>query len=299
MPWIIFALLTPAMFGISNFIDKFLVEKRIKNPLLITLFMGVISFFLGIFIVITRGFPMLPQTEFVLIIISGILLNFYLLPYFKALSLDDASRIVPFFSFIPIFILILSYLFLGDRLTTRELIGFAIVIFGGFILGAEKIHKGIFKPRNSLWFMIGSSFMYAIATILFKFVLVKEGLLTTFGYQSIGIGIGAFLMLLYTPLRSIFISEAKKFKVDTWSLMSLNETIAVGAEFSYAYAILLAPVALVSVVGSVQPFFVLIYGLILSIFFPHIVKEEIDKATIGTKAFSILLIFIGIYLLYT
>lgn len=301
MPWIIFALLTPSLFGISNFIDKFLVEKRIKSKsaLLITIFMGLVSFLLGIIILTFKGFPLFSPIQILLVLISGIFLNFYLFPYFKALTLDDASRIVPFFSFIPIFILILSYVFLGEKLTSRELIGFMIVISGSFILGAEKIHKGIFTLRKSLWLMIISSFMYALSSILFKSILLTQDLLVTFGYQSIGIGIGSFFILFYSPIRNLFVSEAKKFKVDTWTLLSLNESLAVTAQFSYSYAFTLAPTALVSVIGSAQPFFVLIYGLFLSAFFPHIVREEVDKATIYTKAFSILLIFLGIYFIYT
>jgi drug/metabolite transporter (DMT)-like permease len=132
----------------------------------------------------------------------------------------------------------------------------------------------------------------------FRGVIIEESLLTAFGYQSIGIGIGSFFTLLYTPLRKSFIKEAKKFKKDTWVLLSLNEVAAAIAQFSYSYAFTLAPAALVSVVGSAQPFFVLVYGLLLSVLLPHIVKEEIDKATIGTKVISILLIFFGIYLLY-
>jgi uncharacterized membrane protein len=56
IPWIYFALASAAFYSVTNFIEKFLVEKRIKDPLLITIFSGLTSLILGIIILAFKGF---------------------------------------------------------------------------------------------------------------------------------------------------------------------------------------------------------------------------------------------------
>src|SRR5579863_5629115 len=105
--WIFFAISAQALFGVSAFIDKFLVEKRIKEPFLITILAGLASLTMGILIFIFKGFHVIEIKQLVLILVSGILLELYLIPYFKALAIDDASRVVPLFQFVPVFVLVL------------------------------------------------------------------------------------------------------------------------------------------------------------------------------------------------
>ena len=65
---------------------------------------------------------------------------------------------------------------------------------------------------------------------------------------------------------------------------------------NFAYAI--GPVALVNVFGGFQPVFILLYGLILTKFFPRIIHEETSWITIKSKIAAIIGIFIGLYFLY-
>jgi drug/metabolite transporter (DMT)-like permease len=236
--------------------------------------------------------------QLILILISGIFLDFYLIPYFKALTLDDASKVVPLLQFSPIFVLVLSYIFLDEALTSRQLLGFALIIVSGFVLGAERIEKGIFTSGKSFWFMILASFLFSITGVLFKFVVITQDFWLTLAYESIGMGIGAFILLLRPAYRSSFRREIEKIKLDTSALLAVNQCFSVLAQLAISYAFFLAPAALVSAIGGVQSFFVLLFGFILSIWFPRIIREKTDKITIVTKVISIFFIFIGVYLVY-
>jgi uncharacterized membrane protein len=299
MSWIIFAIAAPALFSVTNFIDKFLLEKKIKDPLLVTILAGLASLLVGIFIFVFKGFSIIEIKQLVLIVISGIFLEIYLIPYFKALTLDDTSRVVPLFQFMPVFVLILSYVLLGESLTGRQLSGFVLIIIGGFVLAAKKIEKGIFKLRASFWFMLLASLLYAITGVLFKLVVVAQDFWLILAYENIGIGIGAIILLLWPPYRIAFQQEVKKLTLSIWGLLSVNQAFYVLALFSMFRAVLLAPVTLVSVINGTQPFFVLLYGLVLSVWFPYIIKEDIEKNTVLTKVLAIILIFTGGYLVYS
>ncbi|MHB8599155.1 MAG: EamA family transporter [Ktedonobacteraceae bacterium] len=299
MSWIVFAIVTQVLFAVSNFIDKFLIDKRIRDTLLVTILAGLASFLLGLLIFLVRGFSIIETKQLVLILISGILLELYLIPYFKALTMDEVSRIVPLFQFMPVFVLILSYFILGEALTGKQFLGSVFIIGGGFILAAKKIEGGgIFKLRKSLWLMVIASLLYAVTGVLFKWVVVAQDFWLTLAYEDIGMGIGAIILLLWPSYRAGFRRETRKLKLSTWGLLFVNETVYVLALLSMFYAILLGSVALVSVIGGVQPFFVLLYGLILSIWFPSIIQEDIQRETVLLKALAILLIFIGGYLVY-
>jgi transporter family protein len=299
MSWIVFAIITQVLLAVSNFIDKFLIDKRIRDPLLVTILAGLVSFLLGLLIFLFRGFSLIETTQLVLILISGILLEIYLIPYFKALTMDDASRIVPLFQFMPVFVLILSYIILGEALTGKQFLGSVFIIGGGFVLAVKKIEGGsIFKLRKSLWLMVIASLLYAVTGVLFKWVVVAQDFWLTLAYENIGMGIGAIILLLWPSYRAGFRRETKKLKLSTWGLLLVNETVYILALLSMFYAILLGSVALVSVIGGIQPFLVLLYGLILSIWFPSVIEEDIQKGTVFLKALAILLIFIGGYLVY-
>jgi len=76
-------------------------------------------------------------------------------------------------------------------------------------------------------------------------------------------------------------------------ILVINEVIYLVGHVLNFLAVSLAPVALVSALGGIQPFFMLVFGIILSIFWPKIIKEDITKKTLLIKFVSVLLIFLG------
>ncbi|MBI4009488.1 EamA family transporter [Candidatus Roizmanbacteria bacterium] len=297
MSWFFYALATPALYSVTNFIDKFLIEKKIKEPILLTIFGGFTVFVLGICILLIRGFKIFDIKELGIILLAGVFLELYILPYYKALKLDDTSRVVPLFQFIPIFALVLSALFLGETVHLKQLVGILFIVSGGFILSAEKLSGGIFKPRKSLWYMLLSGLLYTMVGIIFRFVVKSKDFWTTLGWEYIGIGIGALILLMLTSKRKQIPYELKRIK-SSLPLITINNSLAIVAQISESYAVSLAAVPLVSSVGGTQPLFVLIYGLILTKLFPRFIKEDIRRQVLLIKVVSIVVIFAGLYLIY-
>jgi len=297
MPWYIFAVATPTFYSLSNFIDKFLLEKKIKNPILMTAISGIASSFIGVLIGLVTGFKNIGINQTILIIFAGILLIFYLLPYFEALKIEDASRIVPLFQFIPVFTLILSSVFLKETLTNRQIIGLVLVVVSGILLSVKKIEGGILKPRKSLWFMLLASLMYGAVGILFRLVVKDVDFWTALSYEYMGIGVGGAMLFLLPGIRKRFKKDIKPIK-DSSGVIILNNGLAIVAQVSESYAISLVAVPLVNIIGSIQPLITLVEGILLTLWFPHLIKEDIRKLVVIHKLISILLIFIGLYLVY-
>ncbi len=299
MSWILLSLIAPLLYSFTNYLEKFLIDKKIKNPLNLVILGGILSFFISLLIFLIHGFVLLNITQILILIISGILGLFYLIPYFKALALDDASRVIPLFQFLSIFVLILSYFLLHEQLSQFQLLSFIFILTGGILLSLEKSPEGIFRQRKSFWYMMLACLLASGISILFKYAHVPNDYWLSFAYQELGGMFGAIILLLVPRLRRSFFLEIRTFQKNVWLFLSLDEILDRLAGFVYLYASLLAPVALVAVVTDVQPFFVLVEGIILSVWFPHIIKEDLSRKTLGIKIISILLIFMGIYILST
>ena len=297
MPWYFFAAAPMFLYGVSNFVDKFLIEKKIKDPLAMVTLSGLVTGFLGLVIGFISGFRYLGESQTVLILLAGLFLIFYLIPYYKALKLDDVSRVAPLFQFIPVFTLILSTIFLKETLSTRQTVGLILVVIAGIILSTERIESKLFRPGKAMWLMILASFMYSCVLILFRFVVREAGYWTTLSWQYIGIGVGAIALLFLGRIRKSIKEGVGQLK-SSLPLVSANNGIALVADMSGSYAISLVSVPLVTIIGGIQPLIVLIYGLVLSLWFPKIIREDIRKSTIIQKVASIILIFIGLYLAY-
>ena len=62
-----------------------------------------------------------------------------------------------------------------------------------------------------------------------------------------------------------------------------NELINLGAGLGVRYAALLAPVALVSAISSTTTFFVFVFGILLTLFFPRLGREDLSAGNLIQK----------------
>jgi hypothetical protein len=69
------------------------------------------------------------------------------------------------------------------------------------------------------------------------------------------------------------------------------------ASFLFSFVSLLAPLGLVSIVNGFQPFFILLVGIIITLFLPWLGKENISKQSLVQKALFIGVMVIGAIIL--
>lgn len=297
MPWYVFAAITPVFYSVGIFIGKFLVDKKIRNPLTITALSGLLSGVIGIAIGFVIGFKSIGLLQTILILLGGLLLNWYLIPYFAALKIDDASRIVPLYQFVPVFTLIISTIFFKETLTIKQIFGMGLIIYAGILLSVEKLNWRFLKPRKSFWYMIISCLMYGMVGLLFRFVSKNAPYLTIFSYEYIGVGLGGFLLLCIPSVRHDFKKDIPIFRSFAGLLVADKGTDLI-AQMAENYAVTLVAVPLVNIVGGIEPLIIFVFGLLLTRFFPHLIKENVKKEVLFQKIFSIIIIFVGLYLVY-
>ena len=63
----------------------------------------------------------------------------------------------------------------------------------------------------------------------------------------------------------------------------------------FHYAMLLVPIAIVeTVTEGIQPLFVILYGVLLTIFFPKIINENIERKSLLQEILAIGIVYLGL-----
>lgn len=299
MTWLPFALVAPLLFGSTNFIDKFLVQKRIKNPVSLTMIGGVTGLVAGCVFLAINGRGGIDGRSILVLLASGTLFQFALIPYYWSLEQEDASRIVPLFQVIPVLTLVLSAIFLGEQLLPRQFLGFCIILLGGVAVSLERGARGVLRVRKAFWWMMLSSLLYTLPIIMFKSVSTNDDFWHALSFESLGSALGALLLACVPTYRKHFMQAIRNTRSTTLLPIGINELLDLGGRVSLFFASTLAPLALVTVVGAIQPLFVLLIGLGLTVFFPRIIKEDIRHGVIGLKVTASCVVLVGVIIMST
>jgi len=291
MDWLIFAILSYLFWAFCNITSKVLLTNYVKNIFVYTIFIG----FAGLLPLLLIPFKNLtiPNTQLLIItLITGMLYIYALMPYLKALSVEEVSRVIPLWRFTPLFVLIFSIGFVGEQLSFFEIIAFFLFLLGGFLISVQKL-KETFKISKAFYFILFSSFLFGIYHTLTKFVYLNQSYYDGFILIRIGSFISALSILLIKKYRISlidtfsFISNKTKGAILFYEILNL-----IGLAF-FNFAVSIGSVSLVSASAGIQSIFVLLLASILSLKFPQILKEEISTKILLQKLIAIILIIVG------
>ncbi len=298
MSWFFIALVGPILYAIANHVDKYLIAKYMKGGAVGSLIIFSCLFSAVALPVVLFIHPDVLATSIRdggILAINGMLVVFAMLCYFYALEKDEVSYVVPFYQTVPIFGFILGFLILGETITSLQGLAMCIIIAGALILSFEITGPLRFK-KHVVLLMILASFLYAVNGVIFKLIALPNGFWISLFWSLVGnVIIGLLFLLFIRSYREQFFYTLRKNRFPVISLNGLAELLFTVAEGVTAYAILLAPVALVLLVNSFQPFFVFAIGVLLTLLFPHISEEGITRKHLFQKVLGIGLMVVGTY----
>jgi len=297
MSWVFYSIFAQAFCGVTKIADKYVIDKHTKNPVISTVLTSLIPAIAGVITLVIFFDSSVEINKVLFLILSGFINIFAGIPYFKAMKIDDASRIVPLFQFIPIFSLILSYIFLNERLTYYQIIGFIVILLFGIIISLEEYSLKFLKLRKSFWNVVLTSFVIALTLMLFKQGSINDNYGLTFAYNNLGMGLGCILLYLVPKVRNDFNLIIPKINKSGWKgILTAGISFLMFRYLRY-FSLYLGPVSLVAVLGATQSVFVLFYSFLITKYLPGILKEDISRKTIGVKIISIVGILVGVYLI--
>ncbi|MCI0468611.1 MAG: DMT family transporter [Nitrospirae bacterium] len=120
--------------------------------------------------------------------------------YIKALKLSPLSLTLPFLSLTPVFLIVITYLLIGEKVSLLGGIGIFLIAAGGYTLNIKDFRKGIFEPfiaikreKGSLY-MIITAFIFSITSSLGKIAIERSSPLF-FGATYI-----TTMVIVFTPI---------------------------------------------------------------------------------------------------
>jgi uncharacterized membrane protein len=296
MSWFWFALATPFLYCIAVYIDKFVLSQKHSDPLIVTLLSGSVMGALALAIKIFIGVHPLDLLQIIILLVSGALLFFYILPYLKALQIDDATQVVPLMQLAPVYVLVFSSMFLKEPLTYTQLLGFLLILVSSLVLSTDKLSLKIFQLRKSFWLMAIAMLMYAGIGLLFRYVVREQDLWTTIFYQNLGAFLSSLFFSFYLMNKPHFKNNLLKHR-PVFIFITISNLAAALGILSQSIALSTASTPKVYIIEGSQPLIMLVIAVISSIWFPKIMKEDLARDTLGRKIFLSLIIFIGLLLI--
>ncbi len=298
MNWFLIGLFAPALWSLSNHIDKYLLSKYFKSGGVgaLILISALFEFVVLPPIILFRPDVLdvtLAQGAFAAL--GGVVGTLSILVYLYAMKEDEASYVVPLFQMIPVITFMIGITFFHEVVGASQVLGSALIILGGIGLSLEFSGQRPKLKSKVFFLMLLSCFMVAVSGTIFKVVAVDTDLLTTIFWLYLGGPLTGIFFLLITSYRQEFIKTLRNNRLRVISLNLFNEAITIMGGLIFSYTLMTAPFSLAWVVNGFQPLFVFAYGIVLTLLLPRLGAETLTRKVLLQKFVTIAVILVGTY----
>ncbi len=318
MTWAFLAIASYFFSALSQIVDKALLHTRLPSPATYAFYTGLTSSL--VIILVPFGVVLLPLPTLVLALVTGIFFVPAVYFLYTALKRCDISRIVPIVGgAIPIFLLFFGFLWLGQAITVRQLYAIGFFIFGGFVLATEFIpHQGAAdsfvihllgaKGRHlqicgretgkGIFSAIAAAFFFALTYFLTKQVYESPAaFIPEFFWIRMGSVLGGLAMLIVPRLRRTIFTTTPTISKSSASILMGNKIIGASGFFllnlSFSAAANQSYVVIINAMKGLEHFFVFLFSLVLSLWYPKVFHEGYDRHSIILKLIGIALVGAG------
>lgn len=289
MLWIAFTLLATLLWAVVNIFDKYTMSKLVDNPMVPIFVLGIVGLAAAIGIYITYDFPLLSPLKLLVAFLSGAFYLLTMLCYYQAMKRDEVSRIIPLYYLAPVFILLMARALLHEVLNNTQYFGMAFLVFGAGLISAPYPFK--LRFNKAAGFMILAALCYAVNQILTKWLLKEETYWVVFATVRMGFFICLVPAFFWGLKGRATIFQSIGYRA--YGIMTMNQLLNLAGVLSITCALSYGYVTLVNALTAVQPCLVLMLATILSLFFPHLLKEERSRSIFIMKSVAIAIILCG------
>ena len=301
MYWLLIVIFAHFFYAGVFIIDRYLLKRGFPNPLSYAFYVGILSIF--VLVLAPFGFSISSISQIIIALAAGIVWLLATLIFYTALYKGESSRVVPTVGgFIPFFTLVLSFLFLGERLTVNQLVAFCFLVSGGVFLSllvtktkAFSGGKGIHLTKTFV-LALGAALVFAFYFVMTKFIFSRQGFINGLIWIRLGAVLGALFLLIPSSFRKKIFKKAETIKKKTFGFFFLGRGLGILASFLIYLAIYLGSVTLVNALQGVQYLFLLLLAFFLFRKIPSL-KEQFEKKALIQKIIAIILICLGLVIL--
>lgn len=134
--WAIFAVLSAIFAALTSILAKVGIEGVNSNlaTAVRTIVVVLIAWFMVFVTGNQNGIVDISKKSWIFLILSGLATGASWLCYYKALQLGEVSKVVPIDKLSIVITIILAFIFLGEQITLKTLIGCCLIIIGTFVM---------------------------------------------------------------------------------------------------------------------------------------------------------------------
>lgn len=294
MNWLLIVVLAYLFNAVAISIDKALLKKEVPRPAAYTFYISALG--AGSIVLLLFDWQIPSLTGFIYNLLAGVAFTIGLYLMFAALKKADASRVTPFIGGLnPFFIFVLAAFFLGERMTTNQILAFAVILLGTFLISLNfKKDKGI---GRAFLIAIPSAIFFAISYVITKHVFNTQSFISGFVFIRLGAFIAALFLLLSKGNRQAIFGTVKSSSGGSKLAFGVGQTCGALSAILVNWAISLASVSLVNALQGLQYVFLFIIVLLLRKKYPHLLDEDLSRRVYLQKVVSISLIVLGLFLI--
>ncbi|MEM2759339.1 MAG: EamA family transporter [Nitrososphaerales archaeon] len=290
--WFFLTLLSAVAFSALDLMEKHLISRRIKSPLMLAIFVTV---FYPINLAIIPAFfevnyALLPS---LISFAIGVGMGVAYLLFMKAIQVEEISRVVTLHYTYPLFIAPIAFVFLNEDLTPYNYAGIVLLVASTFMVSYRGgVKRILYSP--ALLLMTALNVIIAVENILAKYLFEFTNFWSFIFWVTAGIIAVRMLMLLIPNVRKEL--TAIKFK----SLIGYGVAISLlflASNLLYYGAVSLQFVSLVSALSATQPMFILAMAIALTYLKPGFVYEELSRRAVISKSIAVVMVFAGSYMI--
>ncbi len=297
LEWFIFAFTASTFWSVVVIVDKFILTHHIRDAVTYQVFLAVVmlpySLMLLPFVSLSG-----PPALIMLTLLLGIILGIVFVLYNKALVIEEASRVTPLLFISPLFVLILSFLFIGEELSLRRYAGIMLMILSAITVSLRGIERGrSLSVSPALLIILFLDVITAGKDVISKLMLYHMDYRSYLFWFILGNIIGRPLLLLVPHSGENLLSIMRSLPLKIYLLSFINTVLAWTGYILYFKAISMTYVSLVSAIPASQPFLVFVFATILGAFYPELINEDINRSTMVSKGIAVICILAGAYLI--
>lgn len=295
MNWIFIAVSAHFFWALVNIGDKYIVGHRVKNPYVYLVWLTMFGIISIVFIPFIDF--IIPDARTMIFLVIGSLFYFFGgLPYIRAMQLEEPTRINIWWNLIPLFGLLLGFLFFDERLTYTQIIAFVLLMLGAFVASFHARGRTV-RFSKAFVLMIIATFSFAIYGVAFNQAAKEVSFLVGFVWVHLIMFFATFTLFISKKFRTGFRYELSKVNKKTaYVIVGISLVDHLGILMNQ-WALTYASAALVYAFEGSQVIFVFVIATIISLFFPHVVKEDLDKRNVLLKLAAITLMILGAVIL--
>ena len=279
MHWLIFGALNVTSISVAAIFQRLAMKKEGSDPVSSTvIFEFLLAIVTGIIALFT-GFTLPPAEIWLELCAIGVLYGYGGLFFFKAIKTIEASEMSILGSAGTLVTVVLSYVFLHERLSSVQLAGVLCILAAVVVINYS---KHTFRLSSGAWYALLGAACFGTAVIIDTFILKS--------YPAISyMPVGSFLIGVI-----LLISFPKSFRKIIRDVKTIDSNLIVYSVL-YAFAALMfylplqygTYVSQLSVIGRVS----IIFTVILSAIFLN------ERSHIGKKILGAILTTVGIFLI--